>query len=471
MGKNIYSNSDQTFLLPPSLDDWVAADHPARFVRYFVDSLALEKLGFIEHDDFTGRPRYSNELLLKLLLYGYLNNIRSSRKLERFSKNDMGMLWLTGMKYPDHNTIWRFIERNRDALKAVFSQSVKLAIKMNMVGLVVQAVDGTKIAADVSRAKTLDKLQLKKLLLMLEDEMDDFMDSFDIPKDCEHIERYGLPTELHDRGELIKSIRKHIELLEREDTNHLNTTDPDARMIKEPNGIHRFNYNAQAVVDRDHGIVVGADVVNDVNDERQLNKMINNAKQNTDKSSEVTVADAGYSSGEELEKAERSGENVIANVANYRSRNNPNIQAGFEKSNFVYDSISDTYICPIGHELTFRSVVNRKGKKVGVVYQCHDYLACPKREQCGSSASGRRIFRSIYAESVNRQREKHLDKYNLLLLHQRKAIVEPVFGTIKRNMKFRRWDYRGLKKVQTQWSLICTTLNLSKIYKLWNFAS
>ena len=149
MSYEIHANYEQTFLLPPSLDDWVAQDHPARFVREFVDSLDLSALGFNFRESIDGRPNYSAELLSKIVIYGSLERIRSTRKLEKMCYNDVGTIWLTGMERPDHNTIDRFLRHNKCAIGNLFSESVRLAAGMGLIGLVLQAVDGTKIAADV----------------------------------------------------------------------------------------------------------------------------------------------------------------------------------------------------------------------------------------------------------------------------------------------------------------------------------
>ena len=165
MKREIRADYSQTFLFPPSLEDWVGSDHPARFIRDFVESLDYEELGFQTPSCETGRPPYSTELLLSVWLYGYLQKIRSSRGLERACRDNVSLLWLTGMHSPDHNTLWRFYSSNKGSLRRVFRQLVGVACRSGLVGLVVHAVDGTKIRSRSSDASAWHKKDLEALLI------------------------------------------------------------------------------------------------------------------------------------------------------------------------------------------------------------------------------------------------------------------------------------------------------------------
>src|SRR3990172_12423135 len=157
----IRADYKQVFLLPPSIDDSIGPDHPARFIRDFVDSLDLEALGFRISMAETGRPSYAVDLLLKGWLYGYFNRIRSSRKLEKACMENMALIWLTGMNQPDHNTLWRFWRDNKKVFKRVFKESVQVAVKSDLIGMAVHAMDGTKIMVRSSRDKFKNRDQLE----------------------------------------------------------------------------------------------------------------------------------------------------------------------------------------------------------------------------------------------------------------------------------------------------------------------
>ena len=164
MPAHIAPDYDQRFLLPPAVEDWVCADHPARFVREFVDALDLRELGFSIPQSGEGRPPYAPSLLLKIWLFGYMTRVRSTRRLEAACRENLGLLWLTGMIQPDHNSLWRFWRDNKKALRALFKRSVEIAARAGLVGLVLHALDGTKIQAAASGRTGWSKEQLQKLL-------------------------------------------------------------------------------------------------------------------------------------------------------------------------------------------------------------------------------------------------------------------------------------------------------------------
>ncbi|MCX6355771.1 MAG: transposase [Candidatus Aureabacteria bacterium] len=201
-------------------------------LREFVDSLDLLGLGFKAREAEEGRPYYGESLLLKVWLYGYFNGIRSSRKLEKENKENIGLIWLTGMHYPDHNTLWRFYQRNQKALKSLFKEAVQIAVKGGLVRMVVNAVDGTKIMADVSQRSGIHRKKLEEILRRIDESVDEVCSEIERAEEDEAGEEYGLPLELQERKKLRAFIEGELKELKERGTSNLSKTDKDARMMK-----------------------------------------------------------------------------------------------------------------------------------------------------------------------------------------------------------------------------------------------
>ncbi len=462
MSREICADYDQLLMFPPAVDDWIGPDHPARFVRDFVDSLDLGSLGFRERESTMGRPNYGASLLLKVWLYGSLNSIRSSRKLERGCREHMGLIWLTGMNAPDHNTLWRFWLDNKKALREVFKRSVHIALDADLLGLVVYAIDGTKIMACSSRRSVWHKADLEKLLAKIEESILEVMRQVERSQRKE-VGEYRLPESLRDHEERKKFIQEAIRRLEEADAKHLHPSEPDARLMK--NGrTTELSYNAQAVADRKTGMVVAADVVNEENDTGQLVPMLDHVRDNLGNMANESLADGGYASAAQIASAEKKEYSILTNPG----PNEGSAEKPYHASRFIYDEENDRCICPHGAILSFeRTKRSRWNTHELRIYRCRDYRQCPYRSQCSSNKRGRSIEISPYHQAVVRQRQKRRDPVNKELLKARKSIIEPVFGWIKQNLEFRRWTVRGLENVQTQWSLLCTTINLKKLYRYW----
>lgn len=487
MAKEIDADYSQQFLLPPSLEDWVSSDHPARFIRLFVESLKLNELGFRERESEEGRPNYSNELLLKIWLYGYFFKIKSSRELERACRNEMPLIWLSGMNYPDHNTLWRFFRNNRSSVKMVFKQTVQLAVKNDMVGFALQAVDGTKVLADASKRRSFHRGDIKRLLSCLDEVLDERLSEIEKQEELElNLPEFRLPEDLQDKKRLQELIERglsdmsmaekaklkstlqcYCSELESADAKHLNLTDQESRMMK-CGGVKEFSYNAQGVVDEKGQVIVGAKVSPEAVDHHHLTDMIDESQENTGAVSEETVADAGYFSGEELQKSDEKGHSVLVNVLPTVGKHPCDETGEFSKDQYRYDSTNDQYICPLGKALTYRRTTQKKRRRYKVrIYRCRSFRECPRRYDCSKDANGRIIERTPFEGVIRKQRLKQNQPGNKEALLKRKKIVEPVFGWIKHNFGFRRWSYRGLESVNAQWNIVCTAINLKKLYKKW----
>jgi hypothetical protein len=352
-----------------------------------------------------------------------------------------------------------------------------------MVGLVLQAVDGTKIRADVSQQRSINVNDLKKILRRLDGSAEEV---------CGKIERsereesgdpeYKLPEKLQDKERLRKLIRDGLDEMSEDDKRemreaaekslqemdaagikHLSETDGESRMMKNA-GLIRFSYNAQVVVDEKARIIVASEVTADESDNHQLTGMIDRARENTGKVAEETVGDGGYFSGEEIHEAVKKEYPVLVNLPERMKDGGE-----FGKDKFRYDEGSDRYICPKGGVLEYeRGKWSGRHKDYKVrLYRCQQWRSCVFKGRCSTDKRGRGIERSEYDASVERQIEKQRKDHKLKLLRRRGEIVEPVFGWVKGTNKFLRWTFRGRESVNAQWQLICTVINLKKLHKQW----
>lgn len=463
MSRELRADYTTTFLFPPALEDWVKADDPARYIRTFVDSLDLKELAGPEWaeavEDPDGRPHYAFDLLLKVWLYGYLYNIRSSRKLERACRQMMPLVWLAGRFEPDHNTLWRFWKRYRHALKKVFVKSVRVALEANLVGMVLQAVDGTKIASAASRRSAWHRADLKKILAAVDERIDKLEQEIGAAKEGSAELDDRLPAKLQDETQLRAKVMEALDTLEAAEREHMHPHDPEARMMKGGTSERiEFAYNAQAVCDASHGIVVAEAVVEDENDQKQLAPMLEQVQQNTEGTAEQTLADRGYDTAESLAKAEELNAPVI--VAQCV---NPEKVGGYHLARFIYDEQAQTVHCPIGQQLRKVGRATHHEKPHALTrYRCDVWASCPVGKQC-SKKRPRVVEIGPHYGAVQRQRMKISDPEIKKQLRRRSEIIERLFGQAKGNDGFQRWTFRGKEKVSAQWTMICTVLNLRQL--------
>lgn len=462
--REIKPDYSQPFLLPPALEDWVDEEHPARFVRDFVDSLDLASLGFRGRRSPDGRPSYSDGLMLKIWIFGYFNDIRSSRKLERACREMMGFLWLTGMNTPDHNTLWRFFNRYLEAIQNVFVETVLLASEARLLKTSVHAVDGTKIRARCSDDGALHQSKLDKALTEEERRIAEYME--DVARAEEEEEgQYRLPDELKDAEARKKWIRERLEKLRSKGVESEQPTESDARKMKS-RGVFHFGYNAQAVVDVDSGLVVAPDVTTEQNDAHQLGHMARLAKTNLGSNADELLADTGYATLPEIGELFEEGANVTVDLPRRLMAGSED--SGFHASRFSYDEENDVVICPLGNPLEFMTTKNeRHGRYQVRVYRCRNSKDCPKQSQCSKGKHARTIEISPFHKALEAQREKYKDPEKRSASKALRARVETLFGQIKTNREFRRFSSWGLINAKTQWALMCATENLRKLHRIW----
>ncbi len=476
---------DQAWLLPPSLDELVPADHVVRFIAGFVESLDLSALKLTPVHAM-GAPAYPAEVLLAAWIYGFMLRVRSSRKIEVAAREHLPLLWLLGGHRPDHATLARFLRANRGAMKALFRQTVKTAVRVGLVDFALQAVDGTKVST-LSRDKILSGRDLEAL----GQKTDEAIARLEQGLAAEEASGEGgqapcLPKELTDARRLreqVQAARREVEKREAERTAahegavdaqtgerrgpQVHLADPQAVLVK---GRHGFvvGYNAQAVVDSKAQILVGAEVVASATDTAALLPMLQEAEESSGRRAEVSLADAGYHSAQNLSDAKQEGRVVyVADPVLQRARSSPDNWA-YHKDQFVYHARNDTYTCPQGQTLTYVWSEKRKGQK-GTnrrVYQCHSCADCLHRVDCTRSASGRRIRIGPHDQDVKRQRAELRSATVKELLKRRSSIVEPVFAMLREHQGLLRFLRRGLDSVRAEWHLLGAAHNLLKIWRL-----
>ena len=466
MSKYIRTNFDKVLLLPSAIEDWIPDNHKARFVRDFVRELDLHAYNLIDSSDDVGRPKYHPEMLLMLWIYGYMNHIRSSRKIEEACYNDMGFIWLSGNCHPDHNTLSRFFKKNTNLFKKLFKSILLTAKKLGLIELALHALDGTKIASVISKKGASHRSSLEEKLKHFDLIIEDLI--LKTAQDNESIVEKTIAQELEDAKKSSSDIRAALQELDIEDTNHLNDKEPEARMMKCADGKTCFAYNCQAVRDESSGMVVAEEVVNDESDNAMLTAMIDVVKDNLGEVAEITLADGGYFAGRELESAKSKEYGVLVNMKGITDNcDNPE----YSKFKFTYNAEEDTYTCPKDKTLKFSFNKNKKAKS-GLdykikVYQCRDCKKCPAYGICTKSKTGRRINRLPDEDLIVSQIKLQSESGNKDKLKKRGSIIEPFFSIIKDSGLFRRFTCKNFDGAKRQWTMLCTTHNISVIYKLW----
>ena len=466
MSRQIQPDYETQYLFPRSLEEWVGADDPARFIREFVRELDLDALRSADEAavarDTTGRPRYSLELLLGLWLYAYSHGMTSSREVERGCRTLLPLIWLAGTHQPDHNTLWRFWNQHRDKLHQIFVQSVKVAIKSGAVGMVLHAVDGTKIVSRGSKRSEWHRRDLQKLLAAAETRLVKLETEIAAAGSGEGVDD-RLPEPLQKQKTLVEKIRGSLAELDREQQDHLQPADREARMMMMSNGKTAFAHNAQAVVDQKSGIIVAQGVTDEANDQRQLVPMLEQVAENAERTAETTVADRGYDTAEGLGGAAERGANVVVASKVDRER-----ASEYHAVRFRFDEDRDQVVCPRGESLDRQGTRHHKQKPYAVMtYRCH-VTTCPVKSLCSRDPKGRVIEVNPHHAAIARNQQALADPEIRKLMRDRSAIVERIFAEIKETVGFRRWTMAGKAKVAAQWALMCTAMNLRRMISAQN---
>ena len=455
---------DQTVMFPESLDEYIADDNPVRFIDAFVDGLDLEALGFKRAVPMErGRPPYHPGDLLKLYVYGYLNRIRTSRRLEREAQRNVEVMWLLGKLAPDFKTLADFRRDNGKPIQEVFREFTVVCRRLALFGGQLVAIDGSKFKAANSRERNYTERKLKGLNQRVEEKIKRYLEELDKADQEEQDNEKPTVEELQEKIEWLRN-RKQVfaglqERMEQTGESQVSLTDPDARSMKlGGNRGTEVAYNVQIGVDAKHKLIVDCEVTNEGNDKKQLSSMSIRAKKALDVQSLDVVADRGYYSAQEIKNC------VEEDIRPYVGKpNHSNSRGIFALEEFRYDGENDCYWCPAGKAMPFKYQTSYRGQAV------RDYIAqdcgqCALRPQCTRSKSGRRIRRWVEAELLeDMERRVHAEPDKV---KQRKSIVEHPFGTIKRSMDQGYFLTRGLASVRTEANLTMLAYNIKRAINL-----
>jgi len=460
----------QALLLPPSVEDWIPRDHPARFIREVVSQTDLEQLGIKQPEANEGGTCYAPELLMSVWLYGYFRKVRSTRTLENACKEEMAFVWLSGNHQPDHNALWRFWNTHAGALRAFFKRTVKLAMDMKLVGLVLQAIDGTKIAAACSGRQAFDKEHLQSLMERLDKQITQLESDLKTAQqqDSAMLAPAVLPAELTQATRLREKVREALEVLKKQKRQHCHPQETEAVRVRSTEGTNRFGYNAQAVVDSQAQIIVAEDLFARSNDLGLLMPMVEQTAQNTAGGAQQSAADTGYCTSRSITEAQNAGIDLLMPLP---AQMLPQENKPYHCSQFRHDTQKDVVICPQGRSLSFHHERLKREHKVKVYRNSAACKACPVRRQCTKDKAGRAIDITGHEQAVERHRRRMSQPEVKEHYRKRSATVEPVFGRIKQHSGFRRFTLRGVNKVRVQWSMVCSALNLRRLYTFWRTAN
>lgn len=465
-----HGDRDQMQLLPPSIEEYVTPDDPVRAYNAFVDSLDLDELGIIWDEHKVGNSEYNPKAMIKLLVYGYSYGLRSSRKLERATYHNLSFIWLMGGLKPDHKTIARFRKNNRNALKNILKQCVRLCMNLGLIEGNTLFVDGTKIRANASTGNTWTPDKCKRYLKNIDQHIESILSECDTidEQEQDHLSLVKLKDKEHLKSR-VQDILKELSAEGRsasggkeQERESINTTDADCVKVKGRQGIHA-GYNGQIVVDEKHGLIVHSDVVNESNDVNQFAHQIEQANQTLGHHCTNACADAGYSDIQELKKIDDQHITVI--VPSQKQAHATPVKP-FDKEQFRYDEPNDRYICPQGHSLTYTFFCKKKNHRV---YQITDKSLCLKCSYfglCTKAKYGRRI-RRLVDEDLKLKLEHQFNQETSQAIYQlRKEKVEHPFGHIKRNLGVTSFLLRGLEGVKTEMSLLASCFDITRLINI-----
>jgi transposase len=449
----------QSTLFPEVPDDLVPEDHPVRVVDAFVDTRDLRRLGFSKVEaEATGRPPYLPGDLLKLYLYGYLNQVRSSRRLEREAQRNLEVLWLINRVRPSFKTIADFRKDHPQAIVEVCRSFITFCRKQALFGGELLAIDGTKIAAVASRKKVITPKKLGEQMKALDRKIADHlkaMDEADKEEEGTPVDRVDVPAVVKELQGQRADLERQAQVMKEQGLSQEVIGERDARLMRTANHGHQVAYNAQIAVDAEHHLIAAFDLTSECNDHRLLHPMAEQGKRALEVESVTAVADSGYSNGEHGERCEQA---QITAIVPRAQTVNPKGEQYFGRDRFSYDAQSDSYQCPAGATLCVGKVSYTEAKKE--YWNSKACGQCALKPQC-TAAAKRSIVRSFHEDAREAMHRRAVSDPEWMTL--RRCLVEHPFGTMKWLMGYPRFLVRGLVKAKSELALTVLSYNLKRV--------
>lgn len=452
------------------LDEQIDADHPVRFIEAFVEQLDLDQLQYQYTTLKTeGRPPFHPKVFLKIYLYGYLNGIRSSRRLEKESTRNIELQWLLSRLQPNYHSIADFRKVNGKALRNTFKLFVLFLKEAELIGGKTLAIDGTKVRAHNSKKNNYNPRKIERHLAYIEEKTNEYLQQLDT-NDAEENQSPVSATAIKQKLDRLKETKIRYELLqeklEQSKEPQISTTDADARALLVQGQVVEVCYNMQTAVDEQHHLIVATHTINR-NDRNAMSDIAIEAKENLSAETITTLNDKGYHNGREIQRCKDHHITTICAQQEIVNSNEKGTTPEYLVTQFIYNEQDDTYTCPQGNILRTKGAWHHKQRTERSTgyrfkkYRTPDCKTCPVKHLCtGKAKGGREIDRSEFAQAVEENAQRY--RANKDLYRKRQEMNEHIFGTIKRKWGYSYTDLNGLEKVNGEHSLICLVYNIKR---------
>ena len=462
-------NRNQQLLFPPSLDEYVDEDNLVRAIESYVDSIDLADLGvFTSSGGSDGQPAYHPALLLKIYLYGYLNSIRSSRKLEREVKRNIEMMWLCSGLTPGYKTIANFRKDNPAILKQLFRDFVMLCRSVDLIDGAVVAIDGAFLRANASKNQLISEKMTTKDMKTVDEKIIEYLSTLEYSDTCENKESRSVVSKqrLDQLKKRKAKLSADLNTLKERQVNQYCKSDPDATLMTKP-AHHLVAYNSQIAVDAKYKFIVATDISSKGVDYYQLYPMATGAKEATGNEQMKVGADAGYYNPKEVKRCMDEGLDVYVPIQDKQKKQKD--KGKFTRDEFHYDKANDCYICPNDKVLKrTKTIYESKGIKRFMYFGTHSVCkVCPIRSQClPDKTPAKRLWRWEHESFINTYRTKMETLQAKAIIKKRGAIVEHPFRTIKQKLGWSHYLVRSEEKVAGENALIMLTYNFRRLLNL-----